>query len=122
MQNPKIQAAAEIAQEAIDNLVVHQLAAAQAKLQAEQIAANAFAKAHNIVIGETVLKLAADRDLKGVVVGIGFEQRADLPNEAVFFWRCRLITKDGKLSNAHRHFDCLRQPEILPTKWLNGAA
>lgn len=77
MQNTKIQAAAEIAQEAIDNLVVHQLAATQAKLRAEQVAANAFAKAHNIVIGETVLKLAADRDLKGVVVGIGFEQRAD---------------------------------------------
>lgn len=102
MQNPKIQAAAEIAQEAIDNLVVHQLAATQAKLRAEQV--------------------AADRDLKGVVVGIGFEQRGDSPNKAVFFWRCRLITKDGKLSNAHRHFDCLSQPEILPIKWLNGAA
>lgn len=57
----------------------------QAKLQAEEIAANAFAKAHNIVIGETVLKLATDKDLKGVVVGIGFEQRADLPNNVVFF-------------------------------------
>lgn len=122
MTNPKIQAAAQIAQEAIDNLVVHQLAATKAKLQAEEIATNAFAKAHGIVIGETVLKLATDRDLKGVVVGIGFEQRADALNEAVFSWRCRLITKDGKLSNAHRHFPCLSEPEILSIKWLNGTA
>lgn len=65
-----------------------------------------FEREHGVKINESIIRLDNKKDLKGLIISLDLYA-------GKFYWECRIVKKDGTLSNVKRFYSCENEVDVV---------